>query len=231
MTLCIIYPVVAEHETFYCHALQILYLSCRLLVLQHTLNSARLSKRSDDDKPWYETIVHNGIHFARCWGQDGIITAEAILISACTLSDHNLLSTAPDSLFALITCAAAFVFMAKFTMVRRYGVLHQAASDSLLTRIIEHLSAAALRPEHFPAKCAQMIAAWAKQWEQDGNLSGSATHTEDAPANRGQTLNDTNPANTLQSDPDMIPSVDDFTDIYLDTGFWTSFMENLSTST
>jgi hypothetical protein len=234
MILCIIYPVVAKHEAFYCHALQILYLLCRLLFLQHALNSVRLTKSSDDDKPWYETIVHNGIYFARCWGQDAINTAEAVLISACTLSDHNLLCTAPDSLFALITCATAFVLMAKFTTIRRCGAHLEGASDSLLASTINHLSAAALGPEHFPAKCAQLITAWVTKWEQHVNIYGPTTDLEDTPESLEQVQSNTNTINTSQSDQDMVSNTDEFIrlmgpDIYLDTGFWTSFMENIST--
>lgn len=200
------------------------------MVLQHVLNSARLNKRSHDGKPWYENTVHGGIHFAKCWGQDGIITAEAVLISACTLSDHNLLSTAPDSLFALITCAAAFVLMAKSTMIRLCNVLFQSASDSLLTSVVEHMSAAALSSEHFPAKCARLIMAWVKKWEQNVNASGPSTHFKDVPGSHGY---DADPVNASQSDPDVVSNNDDFVrfmglDVYLDTGFWTSFMENIS---
>lgn len=204
------------------------------MFLQHALNAARLTRGSEDDKPWYDGIMHNEFHFARSWGQDSIITAEAVLISTCTLSDLSLLATAPDSLFALVTCATAFMLMAKFRAMQHYCVPLEGASDSLLAKIIDCLSTSALSPEHFPAKCAQLITTWVKKCEQDTNPSGHPSHAADASASQEDAPNDANTFHTSQSGPDTVFGANDFIhfmtpDIYFDVDFWTSFMENVST--
>ncbi|KAF8450221.1 hypothetical protein L210DRAFT_3387413 [Boletus edulis BED1] len=153
-------PVLAEHEIFYFHMLQVYYQSCRLLVLVHALMQAKIALgKTSTQGTWFLSAEHNGVNLAQSWGHQALVLSEAILIATISRSELALMSTAPDSLFSMITLATIFVLLSKWNVLENIGQQMPGSSDSILAKIIERLSLIACSPDHFAAKCARLIEA------------------------------------------------------------------------
>ncbi|KAG9317720.1 hypothetical protein JVU11DRAFT_1936 [Chiua virens] len=151
-------PVLVEHEVFYFRILHIYYQSCRLLILVHALMETKLTlTKSDSHNPWFLVAEHNGVNLAQCWGHQALVISEAILITTISQLEPALMSTAPDSVFSMITFATIFVILSKWSVLENAGQQMPGSSDSILTRTIEKLSLVACSPDHFAAKCARVI--------------------------------------------------------------------------
>ncbi|KAH0840187.1 hypothetical protein J3R83DRAFT_1182 [Lanmaoa asiatica] len=153
-------PVLTEHEVFYFQTLHIYYQSCRLLVLVHALMETKLVlTKADSQIPWFLVAEHNGVNLAHSWGHHALVLSEAILIATISRPELALMSTAPDSLFSMITFATIFVLLSKWSVLENAGQQMPGSSDSILAKTIERLSLIACSPDHFPAKCARLIEA------------------------------------------------------------------------
>lgn len=119
---------------------------------KHALNKT-------DSQTWFLAAEHNGVNLARSWGHHALVLSEAILIATISRSELALMSTAPDSLFSMITMAAIFVILSKWCVLENIGQQMPGSSDSILEKIIRRLSHIACSPDHFAAKCARVIEA------------------------------------------------------------------------
>lgn len=138
--------------------LKVYYQSCRLIVLVHAIMQAKLAlNKPDRQGPWFLAAVHNGVNLTQTWGHHALVLSEAILIATISRSELALMSTAPDSLFSMISLAAIFVILSKWNVYENIGQQMPGSSDSILARIIERLSLIACSPDHFAAKCARLI--------------------------------------------------------------------------
>ncbi|EIW76212.1 hypothetical protein CONPUDRAFT_168789 [Coniophora puteana RWD-64-598 SS2] len=153
-------PVLAEHEPFYFHMMQMHLDVCRLQVLTHALIEAKTAAVKDGrGEHWFKLAEHNGINLARSWGQYALVVSERImlLVLECKEADNGRLASAPDIYFNMITLASFFIILAKWSTLQDTGEPLPGSSDSLLARTVERLSQTACSPEHQPAKCARVI--------------------------------------------------------------------------
>ncbi|KAH7931166.1 hypothetical protein BV22DRAFT_998664 [Leucogyrophana mollusca] len=244
-------PVLADHEAFYFHMLQVYYQSCRLLVLVHALMETKImvTKNNKEGTPWFLLAEHNGINLARSWGQHALVLSEGILITSLSRPEVTLLSSAPDNYFSMITLATMFVILSKWSVLQNAGEQLPGSSDSILAKTIERLSQVACSPEHVPAKCARVIEAGVLSFRRratEQSESGAReisrpvlehfnaaardfTERVTAPAApsgfvSGEAIPQTFPSAFLLNDPNYFMN----SDIFLDNDFWSSFMANLS---
>ncbi|KAH7912970.1 hypothetical protein BJ138DRAFT_1147165 [Hygrophoropsis aurantiaca] len=244
-------PVLADHEAFYFHMLQVYYQSCRLLVLVHALMETKtmVTKHNKESTPWFLLAEHNGINLARSWGQHALVLSEGILITSLSRPELALLSSAPDNYFSMIILATMFVILSKWSVLQNAGEQLPGSSDSILAKTIERLSQVACSPDHFPAKCARVIEAGvlsfrrrASEQSESGvreisrpvleHFSAAArdfTERVAAPPTPssfvpGEAMSQTFPSAFLLNDPNYFMN----SDIFLDNDFWSSFMANIS---
>ncbi|KAH7887473.1 hypothetical protein F5I97DRAFT_1966044 [Phlebopus sp. FC_14] len=153
-------PVLAEHEVFHFHILQVYYQSCRLIVLVHALMETKITiSLRDSQTPWFLVAEHNGINLARSWGHHALVLSEGILVTALSRPELVLLSSAPDNFFRMITFAAIFVILCKWSVLENAGEQLPGSSDPVLARTIDRLSMIACAQDHIAAKCARVIEA------------------------------------------------------------------------
>lgn len=126
----------------------------------------------DSQNPWFLVAEHNGVNLAQSWGHHALVLSEAILIATISRPELALMSTAPDSLFSMITFATIFVILSKWSVFENAGQHMPGSSDSILTRTIERLSLIACSPDHFAAKCARLIEAGVLSFKR--KVEGSA---------------------------------------------------------
>ena len=113
--------------------------------------------KPDGENPWFLLAEHNGVNLAQSWGHQALVLSEAVLITTISLPEAELLSTAPDHLFSMITFPTLFVMMSKWNVFEHAGQQMPGYSDPMLARTIERLSAIAWSRDHFAAKCARLI--------------------------------------------------------------------------
>lgn len=113
--------------------------------------------KAGSQNPWFLLAEHNGVNLAQSWGHQALVLSEAILIATISLPEPALMSTAPDSLFSMITFATIFVMLSKWSVLEHAGQQMPGSSDSILARTIERLSLIACSRDHFAAKCARLI--------------------------------------------------------------------------
>lgn len=111
----------------------------------------------DNQDPWFLLAEHGGVNLASSWGHQALVLSEAILIATISLPEPAFMSTAPDSLFSMITFATIFIMLSKWSVLEHAGQQMPGSSDSILARTIERLSLIACSRDHFPAKCARLI--------------------------------------------------------------------------
>ncbi|EGO02210.1 hypothetical protein SERLA73DRAFT_178032 [Serpula lacrymans var. lacrymans S7.3] len=242
--------VLAEHEVFYFHMLQVIYQWCRLLFLVHALMETKnIISKHHHEIPWFLLAEHNGINLARSWGQQALVLSEGILITSLSRPELALLSSAPDNFFSMITLATFFVVLSKWSMLQNTGEQLPGSSDSILAKTIERLSQVACSPDHAPARCAQLINACvlsfrrrASEKTESEPLERSALILEHfntaarnftervastsspSPFVTGEGMSQVFPSSFPINDPNYFMN----SDIFLDNNFWASFMANLS---
>ena len=236
--------VVAEQDAFQYNMILFHYHFCRLLVLHQAIREARrVLQEQYPGKPWHKEFVHQGVNLAMLWGQEAMLTAEAVLVAH--LSRPENITSAPDIIFTMVSFAAVWLIIAKFARYQARGEHLPGASDGLLTKVIERLSQSALAPEHTPAKCAQVVSASFKAY-----ATCTSPHTNDSQeamrarvghtvsAERLSTSRHAAPDSSASSVPEAThgPDILNYelnpfmnSEIFLDTTFWSSFMSNLST--
>ncbi|KAF7360253.1 hypothetical protein MVEN_00754200 [Mycena venus] len=145
-------PVILDHEQAYFHILHVYDGICRLLLLYHALREAKVAVgHIPAGEIWHRHFLPHGVPVIPEWGRDMIRTGEAILVYACQ-ADADLLSTAPDVFFHMITLAASYVVGVKFLMYRKPGVVHPRGA------------------RHSAHKCALLINGMIAKWERRGTM-------------------------------------------------------------
>jgi len=215
--------------------LLVCYFSCRLLILHRALREGRLKYRNYDTiLTWCTQFVHNDVNLAVAWGHEAFKTAVSVLRTFVSQSEVALISTAPDIVFTLVSYAATFVIISKLILCDDHTEHLSASSDVLLAKTIERLFEAAYTPEHHPARCARLIASSLTTLERrKAKLYGGLDddHVRVAPTVTKSVVPE--PAgDSVASLSDLLTtdSIHDFmnSDIFLDTDFWASFMNNIS---
>jgi hypothetical protein len=238
--------VVAEQDSFKFHMLLFYYHFCRLLILHQAIREARRVFRENyPEKLWHQEFIYHGVNLARVWGQDAMLAAEAVLVTI--LSRPESISSAPDIVFAMVSFAALWLIIAKNAVYQNRGEHLPGASDSLLAKVIEWLTQSAVAADHTPAKCAQVIAASFKAFANRTSLVALDSQDDlrsklghGVSAERFSAMKATVPAHAVppmegMHNSDVLndaslhePNPFMHSDIFLDTDFWSSFMDNLS---
>ncbi|KAI0068692.1 hypothetical protein BV25DRAFT_1817603 [Artomyces pyxidatus] len=167
-------PVSSDHEAFYFHMLSVYYSFCRLVFLVHTLRHMRrhipptLSFTGNNGGGFFfAKIKRTGCGFALSCARDALLSAETLLTVVLSITDKDMLATAPDPIYSMISFAAAFVVAAKFMLLQSQGLRHlPGSSDQLMCRTIARLTQIALSTDHPAARCARVIAEFLGNWEK-----------------------------------------------------------------
>ncbi|KAF7970262.1 hypothetical protein HWV62_24526 [Athelia sp. TMB] len=243
---------VTQHEPLQVFVLHMEWRMCKLFFLHHCLSQT--SKAYSQGRPlpsgWYRKIVHNGISLPETWGKQTLLLAQDILASAISRFEQSTeLSTTPDSVFAMICSTAAYLVRIKIGAYIAVGIRIPGASDMLLQRTQEVLTSAACAPDHIPAQCAQFIATLVASYEaqvsvpwqpqpldemhMDANglrplpSPGSSRDFDHGSRNSG-IMRDNELEGGMGFGPVAVSLHADGPDLILDSGFWASFMNDLT---
>ncbi|KZP31586.1 hypothetical protein FIBSPDRAFT_776291 [Athelia psychrophila] len=233
---------VTEHESFQAFVMQMDWRMCQLLFIQHcraetqkVYSPGTIPPRAD----WHLKAVCNGVSLPITWGKQTLILAQDILASAIYRRPVTcILSTMPDSIFAMICTTAAYLVRIKISAYAFMGIRIPGSSDNLLQKIRELLTTAACGPDHISARCAQFLATLINTYEahlqvppqqqlqlaeQDAILSIGRDRRQQGPG----TLRDDELGTGagVATGAGMYEATNP--DLMLDADFWASFMNNL----
>jgi hypothetical protein len=200
------------------------------------------------EQPWYQIAVYNGVNLATQWGLEAVLLAEDILSSTISRLEVKQLGAAPDNFFAMLCFAASFLVMCKIAVWQGHNEGLPGCSDSLLAKIIDRLLQAAFSLDHAPAKCAQLIKGLVASYE--ARTKGTGEPERPGPQTRPHNLSSER-TSALNHEPESVSFVADGqqhfdalipsygsgldlnrlmnSDVMLDSDFWASFMDNLTT--
>ncbi|KAF7343402.1 hypothetical protein MVEN_01772600 [Mycena venus] len=233
-------PSITHFDIFYSQMLILQYHGCRLLMVHHALRETRTAyERDRPQTPWYVAEM-NGQGIALFWGYPALISAETVLSTFLGTSDLNLLSTAPDNLYAIVGFAATWLFVSNFSL-HQLGKGHLGgASERLQSMTIDRLNKIALAPDHTAARCGHVLGALMNAWEQrkplsqhrDGTIPANMCGMRDVPLSP---YPNPNPQGDEYLNPpsyqDLASGAVNNPDLFMDDAFWASFIENLNSDT
>ncbi|KAI0268225.1 hypothetical protein BC834DRAFT_868467 [Gloeopeniophorella convolvens] len=184
-------PVVTDIEVFHAHMVVVYYYFCRLTYVMHTLRHMRChippAVAARGGSVFFSTkTTRTGCGFALTCARDALASAEALLTTILSVSDKELLATAPDSVYAMISFAAAYVTTAKFLLLQSKAMRQfPGSSDALLTRTIQRLRSVSLSPDDNASRCARVISKFLDTWHEgllahEAEVANEAT-SEDSP--------------------------------------------------
>lgn len=155
--------------------------ACRLLFLQHCIRQIRRVYARDDQTPykvWLREVNCNGVNLPTKWGWEAVSLAEEILEDAISRPQEIAeLSTAPDSVFTLISATAAYLVIIKLSTFQSQGVPLAGPSDAFLDRTVDLLKRAACGSDHVPARCAHLISALVRSYQTQIRHPPQQPHT------------------------------------------------------
>ena len=183
--------------------LNVYFYFCRLTFLVHTLRHMRMhiapavaARAGTMFFSSSKVTTRTGCGFALTCARESLTTAEALLTSILSVKDRELLATAPDSVFAMISFAAAHVTTSRFIILQSKAMRHlPGVSEELLARTVKCLNQVSLSPDDNASRCARVISGFVDTWSDKQD-----TH---CPAATGETCNEPNgspqTASTLSS--------------------------------
>ena len=171
-----LFAVVTDFEVFYAHMLIVNFYFCRLAFLVHTLRHMRMhispAARARVGAMFLSCKVtpRTGCGFALTCARDSLASAEALLTSVLSIKDRELLATSPDSVFAMISFAAAHVTTARFIILQSKTMRHlPGVSKELLVRTVKCLHQISLSPDDNASRCARVISGFLDMWSDKQN--------------------------------------------------------------
>jgi hypothetical protein len=188
MPKLISFSVVTDFEVFHAHMLIAYFYFCRLAFLIHTLRHMRMYippavvERAGTMFFSSKVTTRTGCGFALTCGRDALASSEALLTAILSVKDKNLLATAPDSVFAMISFAAAHVTTSRFLVLQAKAIRHfPGVSRELLARTIKCLHQVSLSPDDNASRCARVISGFLDMWNDKQEAH--------APESTGETCN------------------------------------------
>lgn len=177
--------VVTDVEVFHAHMLIVYFYFCRLVFLVHTLRHMRMHvppavvERAGTMFFSSKVTTRTGCGFALTCARDALATSEALLTTILAIKDRNLLATAPDSVFAMISFAAAHVTTSRFLVLQAKAMRHfPGVSRELLARTIKCLHQVALSTDDNASRCARVISGFLDTWNDKEEVHGPETTGE-----------------------------------------------------
>lgn len=162
--------VVTDIEVFYSHMLVVYFYFCRLAFVVHTLHHMRIhippSTAARGGAVFFSSkLSRTGCGFALTCARDALASAESLLTTVLSIADTELLATAPDSVYAMISFAAAYVTTAKFLLLQSKGTRHlPGSSDELLARTVNRLQGVSLCGDDNASRCARVVSRFVDTW-------------------------------------------------------------------
>lgn len=154
------------------------YYFCRLLFLTHTLHQARGALIINQNSNYPPDLRKQGSNFVLTSARDAMLSAESLLTAVLAVPEKTMLATVPDSVFSMISSAAAYIVVMKIFMLQIRGVRYLPGfSDNLLSRIIDLLTQVSLSPDHEALKCAHMVASFLEAWEKKLGVDAPSMET------------------------------------------------------
>lgn len=170
---------------------------------------------------WFIDIRPHGLDVVTAWGKETLQLGEAILVGVIQ-TDPLLLGTAPDVIFTMLCFAAGLVIGVKMLMVDKLGTELLGASDKLLTKVLGHLNAASLSPDHAVTRCAQLIRVMVAAWDKRQHIGAYTTSQGPIPNYSTSPSNEALPPHNAAGQNWMSDQ-----DMFHDADFWTHFFGGL----
>lgn len=174
-----LFSVVTDLEVFHAHMLIVYFYFCRLVFLVHTLRHMRMhvppavAERAGTMFLSSKVTIRTGCGFALTCARDALATSEALLTTILSMKDRNLLATAPDSVFAMISFAAAHVTTSRFLVLQARAMRHlPGVSRELLARTIKCLHQVSLSTDDNASRCARVISGFLDMWNDKQESHG-----------------------------------------------------------
>ncbi len=182
--------MVTDIEVFYSHMLVVYFYFCRLAFVVHTLHHMRVhippSTATCGLAAFFSSkLPRTGRGFALTCARDALASAESLLTTILSIADTELLATAPDSVYAMISFAAAYVTSAKYLLLQSRGTRHlPGASDELLARTVKRLQVVSLCADDNASRCARVVSRFVDTWYEKLSAHDAET-TGGTPAESG----------------------------------------------
>lgn len=174
-----LFSVVTDLEVFHAHMLTVYYYFCRLTFLVHTLRHMRMyippavAERAGTMFFSSKVNTRTGCGFALTCARDALSSSEALLTTILSIKDRNLLATAPDSVFAMISFAAAHLTMSRFFVLQSTATRHfPGVSGELLARTIKCLHQVSLSTDDNASRSARVISGFVDLWNEKQESHG-----------------------------------------------------------
>lgn len=175
-----LFSVVTEFEVFHAHMLNVYFYFCRLTFLVHTLRHMRMhippavaERAGTMFFSSSKVNTHTGCGFALTCARDALATSEALLTTILSIKDRNLLATAPDSVFAMISFAAAHLTMSRFLILQSKAMRDfPGVSRELLARTVKCLRQVSLSTDDNSSRCARVISRFLDMWNDKQESHG-----------------------------------------------------------
>jgi len=116
-------------------------------------------------------VNRTGCGYALSCARDALSSAEALLTTVLSIKDKELLVTAPDSVFAMISFAAAHLTTSRFLVVQAKILRHlPGASEELLRRTIKCMRQVSLSADDTASSCAHVMSGFLDLWAEKQDL-------------------------------------------------------------
>ena len=245
--------MVADVEVFYAHMLIVYFYFCRLTFLVHILHHIRThihippSVTARGANAFSSTsFTRTRCGFALTCSRDALTSAEAILTAILSIKDKELLATAPDSVYAMISFATGYITTSKLLVLQSKTLRSiPGVSDELLARTIKCLQQISLSADDNASRCARVISGFVDAWNENLNAHTmneklvEPGHPPEAGSSMfsasKMTSNDTSESSLAKPSPEPIASYDGFDymfnldldqlEVLLGPEFWQYFAE------
>ena len=175
--------MVTDIEVFYAHMLIVNFYFCRLTFLVHALRHMRMHMPPSviargGGCLFSGKVTRSGSGLALACARDALASSEALLTTILSIKDRELLATAPDPVFSMISFAAAFVTTSRFLILQSKAMrMVPGSSAELLARTIKCLQQVALSTDDNASRCARVISGFMDTWEKRQGTQGTEAAT------------------------------------------------------
>ncbi|KZV76063.1 hypothetical protein PENSPDRAFT_646607 [Peniophora sp. CONT] len=178
-------PVASDFDTFWLQVFKVYYYNCRLVVLVHIIRLLRthVPKATCSNGFLQAKFRRTGaMHAIKC-ARVCLIVSDGTLATLLSVTDKDLLATAPDAFFSMVAFAAAFLIMSKFMILKSQNQRRMpGCTDQLLDRSIALLNRVATGPDHPAARCAKVMQDFVDSWntrlaQYDAECASSGGHS------------------------------------------------------
>lgn len=180
-----LFSVVTDIEVFHVHMLVVYFYFCRLTFLVHTLRHMRIhippavAERAGTYFFSSKVTTRSGCGFALTCARDALASSETLLTTILSIKDRELLATAPDSVFAMVSFAAAHITTSRFIILQSSAMRDfPGVSRQLLARTVKCLHQVSLSTDDNASRCAHVISGFLDMWNDKQEAHGPEATSE-----------------------------------------------------